>query len=198
MRRLHIPVMLLLTLYLVGRYGPRLREAVSNLTEISQAQGYPAGNHYAPAENLERLDMQALRTARRKVDVCMYAFTDKFLATELLELAKNGVTVRIYRDGGEYQQEEARGGRYESTTDLFRGQSNIHIRVKPPSRRALMHLKAYEIDDALLRDGSANWSPAGLKDQDNQIRFVTEPVEIRGFERNFESLWNRPENTRVQ
>ncbi len=198
MRRLHIPLMLLLALYLVGRYGPRLREAVSNLTEVSQAQGYPAGNHYAPAENLERLDMQALRSTRRKVDICMYAFTDKYLAAALLELAKRGVTVRIYRDGSEYKQEQSRGGRYESTTDLFRGQSNIHIRVKPPSRRALMHLKAYEIDDALLRDGSANWSAAGLKDQDNQIRFVTEPAEIRGFERNFESLWNRPENTRVQ
>ena len=194
MRRLQLPVMLMLAVCLVVKYGPRLHETVTKQASSARAQDYPTGTHYAPAENLERLDMQALRSARRKVDICMYAFTDNYLAAALSDLASHGVTVRIYRDGSEYQQEQRRGGRYESTTDLFRGQTNVHIRVKPPSRRALMHLKCYEIDDALLRDGSANWSPTGLKAQDNQIRFITDPADISGFERNFESLWNRHEN----
>lgn len=198
MRRVHFLVVFVLATYLAGKYGPRLHEALTKQAGSAQAQEYPIGTHYAPAENLERLDMQALRSARRKIDLCMYAFTDKYLASELSEVARHGVTVRIYRDGSEYEQEQKRGGRYESTTDSFRRESNIHIRVKPPSRRALMHLKGYEIDNVLLRDGSANWSPAGLKVQDNQIRFVTDPADISGFERNFESLWSRPENIVVQ
>ena len=57
-RRLHIPLMLLLTLYLVERFGPRLRDTLTNLTEVTHAQGYLTGNHYAPQEDLERLDME--------------------------------------------------------------------------------------------------------------------------------------------
>ena len=49
-----------------------------------------------------------------------------------------------------------------------------------------------------MRDGSANWSAAGEAVQDNNARFSVDPQEIRDFERNFEILWNRPENTRVQ
>jgi hypothetical protein len=47
-------------------------------------------------------------------------------------------------------------------------------------------------------DGSANWSAAGERLQDNNARYSTDPQEIRNFERNFEALWNRPENIRVQ
>jgi len=61
-----------------------------------------------------------------------------------------------------------------------------------------MHLKALCANRALLRDGSANWSAAGERLQDNNARYSTDPQEIRNFERNFEALWNRPENIRVQ
>lgn len=197
MRRLHIPFVLLLALYLVGHYGPRLREAVSNLTEITQAQGHSTGNHYAPAENLERVDLAAVRSTQRSLDICMYAWTDRFLAEAVAERANHGVAVRIYRDGSQYEEEE-RHGRGRSAMDLLRGVRNVQIRVKPPSRRALMHLKAYNSDGALLREGSANWSPAGLKEQDNSLIFLSDRQSINNFEHDFEALWNRPGNIRVQ
>src|SRR5437588_2781149 len=46
--------------------------------------------------------------------------------------------------------------------------------------------------------GSANWSTAGLKRQDNDARFTTNRQEVQEFNQNFEQLWNRPTNTRVQ
>jgi hypothetical protein len=73
MRRLHIPFLLLLALYLVGHYSPRLREAVSNLTEVTGAQGHATGDHYAPAEDLEPLDLAAVRSTQRSLVICMYA-----------------------------------------------------------------------------------------------------------------------------
>jgi phosphatidylserine/phosphatidylglycerophosphate/cardiolipin synthase-like enzyme len=197
MRRLHIPFLLLLALYLVGHYGPRLREAVSNLTEVTRAQGHATGDHYAPAENLERLDLAAVRSTQRSLDICMYAWTDRYLAEAVAERANHGVTVRIYRDGSQYEEEE-RHGRGRSAMDLLRGVRNIQIRVKPPSRRALMHLKAYNSDGALLREGSANWSPAGLKEQDNSLIFLSDREAINNFEHDFEALWSRPGNMRIQ
>jgi len=71
------------------------------------------------------------------------------------------------------------------------------VRVKPASRIDLMHLKCWS-DGQVLRDGSANWSTAGLKRQDNDARFTTNRQEVQEFNRNFEQLWNRPTNTRVQ
>ena len=90
MRRLHIPLVLLLALYLVGHYGPRLREAASNLTEAIQAQGHSTGDHYAPAENLERLDLAAVRSTQRSLDICMFAWTDRYLAEAVAELVYFG------------------------------------------------------------------------------------------------------------
>ena len=70
MRRLHIPFTLLLALYLVAHFGPRLRE-VANFTGVTRAQARVTGIHYAPAENLERLDLAALRSPPRTLDICM-------------------------------------------------------------------------------------------------------------------------------
>jgi hypothetical protein len=60
-----------------------------------------------------------------------------------------------------------------------------------------MHLKCWS-DGQVLRDGSANWSTAGLKRQDNDARFTTNRQEVQEFNQNFEQLWNRSANTRVQ
>ena len=112
-------------------------------------------------------------------------------------MASHGVAVRVYRDGSQYEEEEQHG-RGRSAMDLLRGLNNVQIRVKPPSRRALMHLKAYVTDGALLREGSANWSPAGLKEQDNSLIFLSDRQPIDNFAHDFEVLWNRPGNIKVQ
>ena len=45
---------------------------------------------YSPATNLERSELEMLRTARRTVDVAMYSFTDREIAQELVELERMG------------------------------------------------------------------------------------------------------------
>ena len=153
-------------------------------------------NHFAPGEDLERLDIGRLDAAKKSVDIAMYAFTDRVLAEELVALAQRGVVIRIYRDKEQYEEEDRR--ERETTTSMFRGQRNIHVRVKRQGERELMHLKAYAVDGVLLRDGSANWSIAGLKDQDNNARFTNDPVEIEQFEKDFETMWTRAGNLQVQ
>ena len=79
---------------------------------------------------------------------------------------------------------------------MLRGQHGIQIRVK--GSHELMHLKAYLIDGSLLRDGSANWSPSGLKRQDNNAHFTSDRAQIAAFRQIFEQMWNRADNERVQ
>lgn len=157
-------------------------------------------DHFAPAENLERIDLDRLNRAQHTLDIAMYSFTDRYLAEELLKLARRGVLIRIYRDREQYESEQRRAGQYheDSTMAMFRGEANIQVRVKQNSRRDLMHLKAYELDGVLLRDGSANWSPAGEKAQDNNAHFTNDPAQIRAFHNDFEKMWARDDNQLVQ
>jgi len=157
-----------------------------------------AGQHYSPSENLEQFDRERLDSAQRTVDIAMYAFTDRYLAEELVKLARRGVQIRLYRDREQYEEEQhnswqRNGG---TTTEMLRGQHGIQIRVK--GSRELMHLKAYVIDGSLLRDGSANWSPSGLKRQDNNAHFTTVPAQVGAFRQIFEQMWNRTDNEQVQ
>jgi phosphatidylserine/phosphatidylglycerophosphate/cardiolipin synthase-like enzyme len=60
-----------------------------------------------------------------------------------------------------------------------------------------MHLKVWS-DGEVLREGSANWSPAALKRQDNNLRFSRNADKVKAFEADFEAMWNRASNTIVQ
>lgn len=155
--------------------------------------------HFAPDENLERLDEQQLRRTRSRVDISMYSFTDRKLATVLKELAARGVVVRIYRDQEQFRKEQSFSrGRGLSTTAMLRHIANIHIRVKGGSPRNLMHQKDYCLDGKWLREGSANWSPGSEKRQDNSLWFSSDPQQIAAYERKFDEMWDRTSNLVVQ
>lgn len=73
--------------------------------------------------------------------------------------------------------------------------ARVEIRVK--GAKELMHLKSYAIDGRLLCTGSANWSPTGLKRQDNDVLYESSPVAVERFERKFEEMWGRAGNTEL-
>ncbi len=143
---------------------------------------------YSPASNLERSEMEMLERAKVSIDVAMYSFTDRELAEELGRLARSGVRVRVYRDSIQYQQESQHG---LSTTEILLA---CGVEVKVKASRDLMHLKSYAIDSAVLRTGSANCSPTGLKRQDNDLRYEVDPALARQFEARFAEMWDRPGN----
>ncbi len=159
--------------------------------------------YFAPNQNLERLDIERLRQTRARLDISMYAFTDRELAGVLKELAEKGSVVRLYRDKEQFETEQSRSHRgHPSTSDLLRGVASIHIRVKGGAVRDLMHQKDYCIDcfndSGLLRDGSANWSLGSERYQDNSVWFTTDPRETDTYERKFDQMWTRPSNLVVQ
>ena len=202
-------VLVLCIVVIVAKFGKMLH--LPDLSKLrlpntsSEVASAPPGkivseNHFAPDENLEQLDYDRLGEAKKQVDIAMYAFTDKYLADQLMTLSRRGVVVRVYRDMEQYKNEQHNAEEHhdDSVTELLRGEKNIHLRVKSSGRRDLMHLKAYIIDGKLLRDGSANWSAAGEKAQDNNAHFTNDPAEIKNFEQQFEEMWRRSDNVVVQ
>jgi len=202
MRRASKSVALLLALLALGAavYNKYLRNPESRPLDTAPPGTVVSENHFSPAENLEQLDLDRLERAQRSVDIAMYAFTDKYLAEALARLARRGVRVRLYRDRSQYVSEQQNAAQHRdlSTTDLLRREPNLEIRIKGGNRRDLMHLKSYLVDDAVLRDGSANWSPSGLKRQDNNAHFTNDPVQVRAFRERFEEMWDDPDNEVVR
>ena len=145
---------------------------------------------YSPGDNLERSELAQLDTATRTVDVAMYSFTDRYLAEELAALSRKGVRIRVYRDREQFAQEAQREAGTTTTGILLA--AGVAVRVK--GAKDLMHLKSYAIDGRLLRTGSANWSPTGLKRQDNDVLYESSPEAAEQFERKFEEMWVKASN----
>jgi len=150
---------------------------------------------FSPTEDLEESDVNLLNSAKSTIDVAMYAFTDEPIQSSLVAAAKRGVKIRIYRDALQLADEEARALQRHGTSaaDILKAVPGIEIRIKTQGKS--MHLKSYCVDRALLRTGSANWSPQGELAQDNDIYLISDPEIIRKFESDFDLMWNRASNT---
>lgn len=149
--------------------------------------------HYSPVENLEHIDEQLIeQTTSNHLDIAMYAFTDYAIARAVSDVANRGVKVYIYRDREQYENEQRRNS---YVAQLFHGNPNISIHVK--SSMVLMHIKGWS-DGKILREGSANWSPSGEKEQDNTLMVTQDPRSVLGFEDNFHHIWNRTSNLVAQ
>ena len=157
------------------------------------AAAYRTEIHFAPEENLENVDIPLIKAATSTVDVAMYTFTDRALAEALVTDARRGVHVRIYRDRGQFQSEQRRGGQ---VFRVLSKQPNIQVKVK--ASRELMHEKAFAVDNRILRGGSANWSLSAARYQDNEITVTGDPLEVNAFERKFAAMWSRNDNEVMQ
>jgi phosphatidylserine/phosphatidylglycerophosphate/cardiolipin synthase-like enzyme len=95
--------------------------------------------HYAPAENLEHIDVALIDSAQREIDLAAYVLTDWPVIRALTEAADRGVKVHIYLDAGRLG--ETKGSK---AIQALAETPGIEIRVKRENS-ALMHLKSYQI-----------------------------------------------------
>ena len=142
--------------------------------------------HYAPIENLERLDTQRLNTARKTIDMAAYVLTDWPIIGALTAAAYRGVKIRLYLDG-----EQAGGAAMAPEGPFARLLTAPHVTVKQKRPgKPIMHLKSYCIDGKLFRTGSANFSASGLKQQDNDLMLFDDPRFCSDFTIRFDEIWS--------
>ena len=161
-----------------------IRSFVALLLTLASASA--ADIHYAPAENLEHIDVAALSTATKTIDIAAYVMTDHPVIDALEAAAKRGVAVRVYVDGGQA------GHAFMAPDSAFGVAYNtpgISLRAKHAGR-PIMHLKSYCVDGHLFRTGSANFSASGLKQQDNDLLLFDDPAMCGAFERDFAQMWD--------
>jgi phosphatidylserine/phosphatidylglycerophosphate/cardiolipin synthase-like enzyme len=147
--------------------------------------------HYAPQEDLERIDVDTLRQAHSSIEFYGYSLTDEPVIAALKYAALKGAIVCVYLDNEQTENELRRPDLRSALLDLA-ATPNVAIRVK--RSRVLQHTKAYVIDTRLLREGSANFSRSALMQQDNDLLLTNDDAAIIGFEHSYQLAWGRPDN----
>lgn len=157
------------------RIGFFLLVGLAVATSLAAVAAGEAEIHYAPVENLERIDVALLGSARKRIDIAAYTLTDRLVVDALVDARRRGVAVRIVLDPGQ-----------SHAVDLLRGIADA-VRMKAPG--PYMHLKSYAIDDRMLRSGSANLSASGLKKQDNDLMVLRDRKAVSAFRSRFDLIW---------
>jgi phosphatidylserine/phosphatidylglycerophosphate/cardiolipin synthase-like enzyme len=168
---------------------------VRDLAPVARSSGTAGGGvietHYSPEENLESIDVRSLRASRSSIEMFAYSLTDLVVIDALKYAAEHGAAESIYLDKEQTENELRRPALRAALLNLA-ATPNVTIRVK--TSRILQHTKAYVIDRAVLREGSANFSPSALKQQDNDLFLTNETNAVQNFENAFQQAWNRRDN----
>lgn len=144
---------------------------------------------YGPGDGFGAIDERLIAGAHRSIDLAGFVLTDRGVIDALGRAAARGVSVRVYLDS----EENERGAR---AIAALANAPHAEVRRKAPSRD-LMHLKSYQIDERLLRTGSANFSFSAGAYQDNDLIVLESPQAAARFLDAFERLWARPDNQRI-
>ena len=132
--------------------------------------------HYAPAENLEVLDVAMIGAAEFSLDMAAFCLTDRAVIAALVAARTRGVEVRIVLDPSQRH----------AWPELQALGDSVRVRHKGP----LMHLKTYLVDGQTLRTGSANFTASGLKHQDNDLAIAVDDALALHFEAGFNRGWD--------
>jgi len=98
-------LLVLLILTCAWRYGHESVRAwlahatLAPLAAVPSSVELPAGEHYSPAEDLERLDYEAIRGARRSLDIAMFSLTVMWTVSFLGASAVSIISFPSFRPG---------------------------------------------------------------------------------------------------
>ncbi|KAF9975252.1 hypothetical protein BGZ65_008342 [Modicella reniformis] len=137
---------------------------------------------FFPSEQSFNKLVKTLDDAKKSMDICVYTITDDHLANAIIRAHERGVKVRIISDND-------KAGDLGSDVDRLRDENNIPVRVdNSPSH---MHHKFAVVDDALVINGSYNWTKGARFDNRENLTLTNAPKAVQEFKAEFERLWGQ-------
>ena len=151
---------------------------------------------YSNPIDLVPTDVATIGAALKTIDFAAYSLTEPRVCAAILTAANKGVVISIYLDRSEVEA-EAKGNPAMPASALSTLFNHAGIQIKVKHSMILMHLKSYCVDKAIVRDGSANFSPQGEEAQDNSILITDDPAHVQAFIAKFNAMWLRPDNLTI-
>ncbi|MGR7464153.1 phospholipase D family nuclease [Klebsiella aerogenes] len=136
---------------------------------------------FSPSGQALQNVLQAIHSARTRIDLAAYSFTSDEVADALVRAEKRGVKVRVVAD----YKDNARG-KYSKVGAMQK--NAIPIRLDP--HYAIMHNKFLIVDGVTTETGSFNYtSSADKRNAENALVIWNQPAVASIYEHEFERLW---------
>ena len=139
---------------------------------------------FTPGSSGRTLLRDQIRAADRSIDVLMHHLLFDDLVRDLAQAAERGVHVRIVLN--EADRESTRGRNWDRLRDAG---GEIRYKRNNAAEFQIMHHKLAVFDDAVLVNGSGNWSGnAFFNNYENYVRYREAEV-VEPFVQLFDRLW---------
>jgi mitochondrial cardiolipin hydrolase len=164
---------------------PRAKETLDWVEEVVKllhpvrASSQPSEALFSPRDNLAGRVCALFANARRSADVCVFTITDDRVTQAILQAHSRGVRVRVVTDN-------------DKATDLGSDIDRLAaggVPVRIDRTDAHMHHKFALFDDALLANGSYNWTRSAAVCNSENLIVTADPALLAAFRREFERLW---------
>lgn len=145
-------------------------------------------------ENINQLLINKIDKAKKNIKIMMWSFTNKSIATKLLEKAKAGVNVQIIGDGLNFYNEysvfnyilkEKKENNIENITILSAPyiiqNKNSEELFGPREIESFLHHHSIIIDDTEVIFGTNNWSTSGTYYNDEATIFTNSSEAVSNF-----------------
>lgn len=136
---------------------------------------------FVPEQSAEKAIVDRIAAATTSVDVAMFTFTSKPIATAMAAAAQRGVRVRAVLErkqlgsGAIAKQIEQAGG------EVIRAANRV-------GAFSAMHQKYAVIDGSIVITGATNWTRAGTFTNDEDLVILTNEDTAREYTKNFADL----------
>lgn len=130
---------------------------------------------------------ELIRSAKKSIRVAMFTFTREDLADTLIHAANRGVKVEVVIDLGQSKSAS------KKIAELLK---NNGIPVALKDTGGLMHHKFMWIDDDILEHGSANWTKAAFRNNDDYIIIINPLTSLQKEVLN--RIWNAITDSKPQ
>lgn len=121
-------------------------------------------------------------SAKQTLDVAIYSFTDKAIASALVKAKARGVSVRIITD-------RTQAGT-RSQKNVLKQVTGAGIPVKVDTHEGIMHLKMTIADGKTATTGSFNYTQAAENFNDEVFVVIGNSKIAQDFDKEFSSMWN--------
>lgn len=128
--------------------------------------------------NFDRF-LSYLKSASKSIDVCVFTLSDNAIANILRDKHRAGVKVRIMSDNECVHNKGA---------DI-KNLAEMGIPVKLDVSEYHMHHKFCVVDDALLINGSFNWTYSASRKNAENITITTHRAFVEDFKEQFAKMW---------
>jgi phosphatidylserine/phosphatidylglycerophosphate/cardiolipin synthase-like enzyme len=142
----------------------------------------------ADGTRLDTLDVLCkwLISAKRTLDVCVFTITNSAIARALLGAHRKGVRVRIITDDEQVL----------STGSKVRELGVAGIDIRTDNSRFHMHHKFALLDDAVLINGSFNWTRQAESSNNENVCVSNDGYFVEQFSDEFQRKWDQFEGQR--